>query len=369
MREYLLIAFTSIAVTYLLAGLARRLAFRFNAVAMPRKRDVHTRPIPYFGGLAMLFGVAAGFNLAVHLPWLSSFALVTHDALAIVLGAIVICVVGLIDDVVELGALAKIAGQLLAAGVMVLFGVRLFWLPIPGIAFGMDTSLSIFFTVFIVLLCTNAVNLVDGLDGLASGIVAIGSAAFFTYAYILSYEYEIARATTASVITIVTMGVCIGFLPWNVHRARMFMGDSGSLLLGYLMAASMISFTGQLDPSQITRTGTGMLSTYLPLLVPVGAMALPLLDLVLAYVRRTVKGKLWFEADKEHLHHRILRLGHGQLGAVNLMWLWAAIGSFGVVAAGLFPSPWTFAGIAAAIALAAYLTWGRRHRANRAGKK
>ncbi len=161
-------------------------------------------------------------------------------------------------------------------------------------------------TVVLIFVVVNAINLIDGLDGLAAGVVAIGAGAFFAYAYLLSYEQELVRATTSSLITVATVGVCLGFLPYNIHRARMFMGDSGAMLLGFLLATSMISLTGQLDPSSLSRLGANALAAYLPLLLPLAVMALPFLDLVLAYVRRTLAGKLWYQADKQHLHHRML---------------------------------------------------------------
>ncbi|MDR1790399.1 MAG: undecaprenyl/decaprenyl-phosphate alpha-N-acetylglucosaminyl 1-phosphate transferase [Propionibacteriaceae bacterium] len=362
MREYLLVLLVAIAVTYLVAGLCRRLAFRFNAVAMPRSRDMHTRPVPYFGGLALLCGLAAGFLVASQLPWLGSFPAVSHDSLAILAGGTVCCVVGVIDDILDINALTKVAGQVLAAGIVVMMGVRIYWIPIPDAIISLDESLSILLTVLIVVFCTNAVNLVDGLDGLAAGVVAIGSSAFFAYAYLLSFEQEIARATTASIITVVTFGICLGFLPWNVHRARMFMGDSGAILLGFLMASSLISLTGQIDPSQLS-SGTDVLSAYLPLVLPVAALALPALDTIMAYVRRTVKRQPFFKADKDHLHHRILRLGHGQLKAVNLLWIWSALVAYGAVAIGLYPCWEVGAAIIAGLLIAGWLTWGRKVRA------
>ena len=168
------------------------------------------------------------------------------------------------------------------------------------------------------------------------------------------------RATASSLISVATVGVCLGFLPYNIHRARMFMGDSGAMLLGFLLATAMISLTGQLDPSRLSGFGANALAAYLPLLLPLAVMALPFLDLVLAYVRRSLAGKLWYQADKQHLHHRMLNLGHSHGRAVALLWLWSALVAFGVVLIGLLPYPITFASFLAGLALAAVLTWGRR---------
>ncbi|HVK45120.1 MAG TPA: MraY family glycosyltransferase [Micropruina sp.] len=358
MREYLLILLIAAGFTYLLAGLCRRLAFRFNAVAIVRDRDVHTRPIPYFGGIAMLCGLAAALLVAGQLPWLGRFDLVAHDSFAVFIAGLVICAVGVLDDMYELNALAKIAGQMLAAGIVVLNGVKVYWIPLPGTIITLDDAMSILLTMVLIFLCVNSINLIDGLDGLAAGVVAIGAGAFFVYAYWLSYEQELVRATTASLITVVTVGMCLGFLPYNMNPARMFMGDSGSMLLGFLLATSMISLTGQIDPSQIAIEGSGLaMNAYIPLFLPFAVMALPLGDLILAYVRRTMAGRLWFQADKQHLHHRMLELGHSHRRAVLLLWLWTAVLAFGAVLIGMTTTPWAIAALVVGLAVAAWLTW------------
>jgi len=358
MREYLLVLLIAAGVTYLLAGLCRRLAFRYNAVALVRDRDVHTRPIPYFGGIAMLCGLAAAFLVATQLPWLGRFDLVEHDSRAVFIGGLVLCAVGVVDDLFELNALTKIAGQILAAGIVVLNGVKVYWIPLPGTIISLDDSTSIILTVVLIFFCVNAINLIDGLDGLAAGVVAIGAGAFFSYAYLLSYEQELIRATTASLVTVATVGMCVGFLPYNFHPARMFMGDSGSMLLGFLLATSMVSLTGQLDPSQIAVEGSALaVNAYLPLILPLAVMALPLADLFLAYIRRTMAGRLWFQADKQHLHHRMLELGHSHGRAVALLWLWTGLFAFGAVVIGLTAAPWAIVALLAGLGLAAWLTW------------
>ncbi len=363
MREYLLVLLIAAGVTYLLSGLCRRLAFRYNAVAMVRDRDVHTKPIPYFGGISMWLGLAASFLVASQLPWLGRFDLVRHDSQVVLLAGGLICAVGVLDDMLELSALAKTAGQILAAGVAVLNGVKVYWIPLPDTIVSLDDGTSIAMTVVLIFLCVNAINFVDGLDGLAAGVVAIGAGAFFAYAYLLSYEQELVRATTASLVTVATIGVCLGFLPYNVHRARMFMGDSGAMLLGFLLATSMISLTGQIDPSRLDPGQTGFLGAYLPLILPMAVMGLPFLDLVLAYVRRTMAGRWWYQADKQHLHHRMLNLGHSHARAVALLWYWSGLLAFGAVLIGMYPQPSTIAVVVAGATLAAWLTWGSPRRA------
>ena len=283
MREYLLVLLVAALATYLTGGLWRRIALRTGAVAKVRERDVHAVPIPYFGGVAMLFGIAVAFLLAAQLPFLGRLNIVRHDSLVILAAGAVICLVGVVDDLLDLPAIVKFAGQVLAAGIVVVNGVRMYWIPLPNSIISLDTATSILITVFFIVLCANAVNFVDGLDGLAG--------AFFLYTYLLAYEQDFARATTASLVTVSVTGACLGFLPHNFFPARMFMGDSGALLLGLMLAASTISLTGQIDSSQLRSTEGGLVPAYLPIILPVAILAVPLLDLMLAYIRRTMAGR------------------------------------------------------------------------------
>lgn len=362
MREYLLVLLIAAATTYLLSGLARKIAVRLGAVALVRDRDVHSVPIPYFGGVAMLGGLVAAFVAAEALPWLGRNEIVAHDTRAVLLGAAVICLVGVLDDVFDLPAVAKASGQVLAAGVVVVNGVRVYWIPLPDSIISLDDGAAIFLTVVVVFACVNAINLVDGLDGLAAGVVAIGAGAFFIYAYTLSYEQDLVRATTASLISVATLGICIGFLPHNVHKAKIFMGDSGSMLLGLLMATMTVTLTGQIDPSQLHADAGNLLPAYVPLILPFAALALPLVDMVMAYSRRMLAGKPWYKPDKQHMHHRLLRSGHSHRAAVGLMWLWSAVLAYGVIVLAIWPS-WLAAGLLiAGLVVAAWLTFRPKRR-------
>lgn len=335
MREYLLVLLIAAAATYLLSGVCRRLALRTGALAKVRDRDVHTVEMPYFGGVAMLGGVAAAFTMAWQLPFLGRQPQVPEDSRAVLVAAVVICLVGVLDDLFELPPLAKFAGQVLAAGIAVALGVRMLWIPLPGQTVSLDGSASVAITVFFIVLCSNAVNFVDGLDGLATGVVGIGALAFFAYSYLLTVDQHLTRATTSSLITVAIAGTCLGFLPHNFFPARMFMGDSGAMLLGLLLATSTISLTGQIDTSQLQDGSGGLVPTVLPLVLPLAILALPFLDVTLAFIRRTYAGRWWFVADKQHLHHRLLERGHSQRRAVMLMYVWSALVSFGVIAVGL----------------------------------
>lgn len=355
MREYLLVMLVAAAVTYLASGLCRRLALRTGALAQVRDRDVHTVAMPYFGGVAMLAGVLGAILLAWQLPFLGAQVVVRQDSRAVLVAAGVICLVGVLDDLFDLPALTKFAGQVLAAGVVVAMGVRMLWIPLPGQTISLDGAASVAITVFFIVLCSNAVNFVDGLDGLATGVVGIGALAFFAYSYLLAVDQGLTRATTASLITVAIAGACLGFLPHNFFPARMFMGDSGAMLLGLLLATSTISLTGQIDTSQLVDGRGGLVPTVLPLVLPIAILALPFLDLVLAFVRRTYAGRWWFVADKQHLHHRLLERGHSQRRAVLLMYVWSALVSFGVIALGRVANDRQWQVVAVVLALAVVL--------------
>lgn len=340
MREYLLVLLVASSVTFLSSGMFREVALRTGTVAPVRHRDVHTVPIPYLGGVAMFVGLAVALLFATQMPFLGRHPIVAHDAWAVLQAGFVICLIGVLDDKYDLPALVKLGGQVLAAGVAVLQGVRILWIPLPNAIISLDPATSIIITVFFIALCTNAVNFVDGLDGLASGVIAIGALAFFAYAYSLAYEQELVRATTASLLTVATAGICLGFLLHNWHPAKMFMGDSGAMLLGLMMAMSTISFTGQLDPAVLTGSTAEVFPALLPILLPFAALLLPLVDLGAAYIRRTMRGQYWFVADKAHIHHGLIARGHSVRGAVLLMYSWTAVVSGGLVWIGLTESAW-----------------------------
>lgn len=323
MREYLLCLAAAAAVTYLTVPLARALALRWGAMAEVRDRDVHDEPTPRLGGLAMLAGLLAGLLLASKLPQMSSvFSGDGRAPIALLGGVAIIVALGLVDDRWGLAAPTKLAGQVLAASVMALQGISIIWLPFGG-TLVLDPVTSVLLTVLVVLVCINAINMVDGLDGLAAGIVAVAAAAFFAYSYLLSVEVGFERATLATLISALLVGMCAGFLPYNVFPARIFMGDTGSMLLGFLMAAAIITLSGQIDPSAIE--GGTLLPALLPILLPLAVLVLPFLDLALAVLRRTRKRRSPFAPDKQHLHHRLLEMGHSQRRTVLLMYGWTAV--------------------------------------------
>jgi UDP-GlcNAc:undecaprenyl-phosphate GlcNAc-1-phosphate transferase len=237
--------------------------------------------------------------------------------------------------------LTKLVGQALAGAVMALQGVQLYYFPWPGHStFVLDQLSGTLLTVVIVLVTVNAVNVVDGLDGLAAGIVAIAASATFIYAYVLSVQNGVERAVPAALVTAILAGLCLGFLPHNTFPARIFMGDSGSMLLGLLLAAGVVLLTGNFDPS--LTSGLDAFPLVLPVLLPFAVIAVPFLDLLLAVVRRTRAGRSPFEADMQHLHHRLLLLGHSQTRAVVLMYSVTGVIAYGAVALALVPAVWAW---------------------------
>ena len=349
MREYLLCLLAAAAVTYLTVPLSRKLALRWGALAEVRDRDVHDKPTPRLGGLAMFAGLAVGLLLASKLPLMSTvFVDGARIPLALLSGAAIIVLLGVIDDRWSLAAPTKFAGQVLAASVMAVQGIAIIWLPIGG-TLVLDPVTSVLLTVLVVLVTINAINMVDGLDGLAAGIVGIAAIAFFAYSYLLSVEIGFERATMATLISALLAGMCLGFLPHNVFPARIFMGDTGSMLLGLLLAASIITLSGQVDPSAIE--GGTLLPALLPILLPLAVMAVPLLDLALAVVRRTRRGRSPFAPDKQHMHHRLLEVGHSQRRAVLLMYGLAAVIAGTAVALAFVPVGYALIILASGMAL------------------
>ncbi|TAK70726.1 MAG: undecaprenyl/decaprenyl-phosphate alpha-N-acetylglucosaminyl 1-phosphate transferase [Actinomycetota bacterium] len=335
MREYLLCLVAAAAVTYLTIPLVRVLALRWGAMAGVRDRDVHDTPTPRLGGLAMAAGLIAGLLLARQLPMMSDvFSGGSREPVALLSGVVLIVALGMADDRYELDSATKLAGQVLAAGVMALQGIAIVWLPFGG-AFAPDPVMSVLLTVLVVVVTINAINFVDGLDGLAAGIVGIAALAFFAYSYLLSVELGFERATLATLVSACLAGMCAGFLPHNFFPARLFMGDTGSMLIGLLLATSTITLSGQVDPTALE--GSIFLPALLPVLVPVAVIAVPLLDLLLAVVRRTRARRSPFSPDKLHLHHRLLEMGHSQRRAVLLLYAWTALIAGTVVAMAFVP--------------------------------
>ncbi|WP_069815271.1 MraY family glycosyltransferase [Streptomyces sp. TP-A0874] len=340
MREYLLTLCVTAAVTYLLTGPVRKFAIAAGAMPAIRARDVHREPTPRLGGIAMFGGLCAGLLVAAHLFNVGKVFELSNEPRALLSGAGLIWLLGVLDDKWGVDALLKLGGQMIAAGVMVMQGLTILWIPVPGVgSVSLTPVQGTLLTVALVLITINAVNFVDGLDGLAAGMVCIAALAFFMYSYRVWYGYGVEAAAPATLFAVILMGMCLGFLPHNMHPARIFMGDSGSMLIGLVLAAGAISITGQVDPDALqvfagseSAAVKATVPVYIPLLLPLSIIAVPVADLVLAVVRRTWNGQSPFAADRGHLHHRLLEIGHSHSRAVLIMYFWSALIAFGAVA-------------------------------------
>jgi UDP-GlcNAc:undecaprenyl-phosphate GlcNAc-1-phosphate transferase len=329
-REYLLVLLVAAAATYLTTGLIRRAGHAVGAMTEVRDRDVHAAPTPRLGGIAMLIGLIAAVAVASQLPFLSSELFAnSRDPWALLAGGSLICLLGAVDDRWGLDALTKFAGQVLAAGVMVVMGIQMTYLPVPGTTIVLDSTTGTLLSVLIVVATVNAVNFVDGLDGLLAGIALTAASAFFTYTYVLAVHQGFDRAISPSLFSALLAGICLGFLPHNFFPARIFMGDSGSMLIGLILAASTVSFAGQIDFGAVDTENLS--PALLPLLLPLAAVAAPFLDMVLAVIRRARSGRSVFAPDKQHLHHRLLQIGHSHRRAVLIMYFWSALIAWGVL--------------------------------------
>ncbi|MGP9539422.1 MraY family glycosyltransferase [Brachybacterium sp. AOP43-C2-M15] len=329
MRIYLFLLLLAAAIAYLVTPAVRLLARRAGAMTAVRDRDVHDAVTPRLGGLAMLAAVVATMLVASNIPFLEGLFRDSRQPWAILAAGALVCLLGAADDKWDLDWVTKLAGQVLAAVLLAWQGVSLVTLPINGVTV-LSGRTALILTVLVVVVAMNAVNFVDGLDGLAAGVMAIGGSAFFAYAYTLTRSSSVTDySSLAALLTAVMIGACLGFLPHNLTRARIFMGDSGSMLLGLLLAASTIAVTGQVDPGRLS--GADFFGQFLPILLPIGVMVIPILDFGLAVVRRIGAGKSPFHADKAHLHHRLLSLGHSKLTAVLIMYTWTVVISVGLL--------------------------------------
>jgi UDP-GlcNAc:undecaprenyl-phosphate GlcNAc-1-phosphate transferase len=321
-RAYLVVLAVVAITTFATLFAVRRLAVRVGAVVRPDDRRVHTRPTPTLGGVAMLIGVLVGMAVAWGMGSFDAIFNGSTEPLGLVLAAIVIAVVGIIDDLRDVSAPAKMAGIVLAASVLVISGISIlvFRVPFAGV-FVLSTDWSYLLSVLWVVGMANAINLIDGLDGLAAGIVAIAAGTFFLYAHELGGEGLLAVGNIGPLIAIVVLGACIGFLPHNFHPAKIFMGDGGALLLGLLMAASTMVVGGRTDRSF---SGSSFFF-FAPIFIPLVILGVPIVDTLFAIIRRARSRTGISTADKGHLHHRLMRLGHGHRRSVLILWTWTAL--------------------------------------------
>jgi UDP-GlcNAc:undecaprenyl-phosphate GlcNAc-1-phosphate transferase len=337
---YLGAGILSAGVTYGLSILIQRLGMKYRLYPKIRERDVHKRPTPRLGGIAMFLGMLVTFAVASQLPQFHLIFVKPGPILAILGAAFIVVAIGVADDLWDLDWTTKLVGQILAAFLLAWQGVQLTTLPISGGVVQLSSYSGLIITVLAVVLVMNAVNFIDGLDGLVAGVAIIANGVFFVYSYILANQIgQTEYFNLASFITAALIGACVGFLPLNWHPAKLFMGDAGSMLVGLMMATSAISVTGSVDVASI-QFSRQLVPAFIPILLPFAILIVPLLDFCLAILRRLRAGKSPFSADRKHLHHRLLDMGHSDVHAVLLFYAWTAVVSFGVLFALFVPTIW-----------------------------
>lgn len=322
LTSYLVIAAVTAVVTLALVPLVRLIAQSTGLLIEPDSRRMHQRATPLLGGVAMYAGFVVGFGVAWLSGWFEAVFTSTTEPLAVLAGATVAGAVGLLDDVKDISAPAKTAGLSLGGLLLAVGGVSIIWFRIPFLdVFVLPYDLALLFSVIWVLGMANAVNFIDGLDGLAAGIISIGAAAFLLYGFRLGQVELLLPGNIGPLVAALVVGICIGFLPWNIYPARVFMGDAGSLLLGTLMAASTMAVGGRTPDPFSGQT----FFFYAPLAIPLLILGVPILDTAFAIVRRATNRRGLATADKGHLHHRLVRLGHGHRRSVGILWSWTAL--------------------------------------------
>ncbi|WP_166985499.1 MraY family glycosyltransferase [Canibacter zhoujuaniae] len=311
-------------VSFLLSFAVLKLAHKFHLVSAVRGRDVHKQPTPRLGGVAMYGGFLVAFIFAYFTPALRGVIHEPRTIIGLLAAATIVCFVGVLDDLFDLDWMVKLGAQFLAAGVLVWQGVQFLSLPLGDTLLIGSPAVNMLITVFLIALTMNAVNFIDGMDGLAAGFAIIAAASFFIYTRILAAQTgESSAVNLASLIVAILAGVCLGFLPYNWHQAKMFMGDTGALLIGLLLAAATITATGQLNPAALSPKL--VIASYMPIILPILLMALPLADMTLAVIRRLRAGQSPFTADRKHLHHRLLDMGHSPVQVVMIFYLGSAV--------------------------------------------
>lgn len=339
-RELALVLLVGLVTTYLTTGIIRMLMLRYGRLAKPRARDVHTVPTPRLGGVAMFTGFVVAVLVASQLPALNrGFPPITPDMVAVLTAAFVIVVVGVVDDLFDISWVLKLGGQVAGSVVMSLAGLSWYLIYSPfggGTTLILDQVQSTILTALLTVAIINAMNFVDGLDGLAAGLGAIAAATLLIYSLtILHDQGGTVSAYPPAMISAGLLGVCLGFLPHNFSPARIFMGDSGSMLIGLLLAAASVSASGRINMALYGPAD--LLALLTPMLVVIAALFIPMLDLLMAVFRRLKAGKSPFAPDKQHLHHRLLRLGHSQKQVVLVLYTWVGVVALGAVGSTVFP--------------------------------
>lgn len=363
---------TAAFVTFLITGVVRILARKLGAVTPIRDRDVHSLPTPRMGGVALYAGVVAAVVVAQQLPRLREAFTSSSEIVGMLAAGGLICLVGVLDDRFDLDAITKLAGQIAAGGLLVLYGVQWFgmWLPAEGggTIWSLDQVQGLLITVLITVVLTNAMNFIDGLDGLLAGVAMISAIGIFIFSVRQLVESgDVSLASQPPLIAAALAGACLGFLPHNFYPARIFLGDSGSMFIGLAMSTAIISAGGKMTAAEYGPRST--IALLAPLIVVFAVVFIPLLDFLLAVVRRTAQGRHPFSADKQHLHHRMLAIGHTHRQAVLIFYLWAVVLSGGAVSLAYLPWQVAIGPTAALVLVAATFSYWPRVRARRLSRR
>ncbi|HEY4557449.1 MAG TPA: MraY family glycosyltransferase [Enteractinococcus sp.] len=352
MKVYLAIVAITALISFALTPMARMLGVRARVYTPTRKRDMHREPIPKLGGAAMAIAVIIVMGTASLVPFLAG--IYQAPMLGILLAILVVLIMGVADDLWDLHWTIKLAGQIVAAGVVAAAGIRVEAMPVGWIHVDNEIA-QILITIFVIVLTINAFNFIDGLDGLAAGVAVIGGSAFFIYSYLLTrtinaYDYS----NLATLLTALLIGACLGFLPFNFHPARIFMGEVGAQLIGLLMATAAVAVTADLGALEGFRFRN--IPAYMPIILPLAVMLLPLLDLFMAVLRRTARRSSPFSADRGHIHHKLVDGGYTHRQAVLLLYLWSFVIGYGAVSLTYFQAEIVIAVTVIAMALLVLLT-------------
>jgi len=352
MMVYLAVVSITALLSFVLTPMARMLGVRGRVYTPTRKRDMHREPIPKLGGAAMAIAVIIAMGLGSLVPFLSG--IYQSPMLGVLAAIVVIVIMGVADDLWDLHWIIKFAGQIVAAGIVAGAGIRVEAMPVGWIH--VDNEFAQFLiTIFVIVLTINAFNFIDGLDGLAAGVAVIGGSAFFLYSYVLTrtinaYDYS----NLATLLTALLIGACLGFLPFNFHPAKIFMGEVGAQLIGLLMATAAVAVTADLGALEGFRFRN--VPAYMPIILPLAVMLLPLLDLVMAVLRRTARRSSPFSADRGHIHHKLVDGGYTHRQAVLLLYLWSFVIGYGAVLLTYFPAEIVISVVVLAMALLVLLT-------------
>ena len=320
---YLLAGLFAFTITLVATPAVRAMAVSTGLIDRPGDRKVHARPTPTLGGAAIFIGVLGAGAVAYLMSDFRQVFTLSSEALGIAAGALVVFTLGMVDDLRSLPVPVKLAGQIFASGILFLAGVKMQFILLPNTIMTFGDDVSVLVTVLWLVTMMNAVNLIDGLDGLAAGIVAIAAASFFVFTFRVAGQNLLGEAPAAPLAAIIIVGASLGFLRYNFYPATIFMGDSGAMLLGLLLGATTVVGVGKwpLQPGSTS----DVLVAYFPLLIPLMVLALPLADMAFAIIRRARARRSLWQADKQHIHHRLMELGHGHRQAVIVMYIWSAL--------------------------------------------